>query len=163
MQFGVNVHAVTSRQDFQQLVRAAEDPGYDLFAAISCDFRTGISVPVGVKVTRLLETFMRRIVLVSLEVSIADTESPSSVGNGLKIIGPSCQQLRLQIRRPDSLRGSAETMPQARGHCASSRATQPVPAALSRRSVTGCHVTNSSQVGSAAIHFSSAHRSHSTA
>jgi hypothetical protein len=33
MQFGVNVHAVTSRQDFQQLVRRAENLGYDLLAA----------------------------------------------------------------------------------------------------------------------------------
>lgn len=33
MQFGVNVHAVTSRQDFQALVRRAENLGYDVLAA----------------------------------------------------------------------------------------------------------------------------------
>lgn len=33
IQFGVNVHAVSSQQDFQRLVRRADELGYDVFAA----------------------------------------------------------------------------------------------------------------------------------
>jgi alkanesulfonate monooxygenase SsuD/methylene tetrahydromethanopterin reductase-like flavin-dependent oxidoreductase (luciferase family) len=33
IKFGVNVHAIPSEQDFAQLVRRADELGYDVFAA----------------------------------------------------------------------------------------------------------------------------------